>query len=398
MTERDPRDTPPILMIVDRLIPADGGLFHAVRGISMALAQAGTRVHLLAVAHDDTRLPPDTPGLTTQLVPRATGRFARLVASALREAVRGWARQHPGGVAHIHGIWRPEIHAACVAARRAGLPVMVTTHSMLMPWSLRQKWLKKRIAGLLYQWRDLRRVQLLHATSPAEAEGTRASGFTRVPLAMVPNGVDRPPAATHDTVVAEGDHTRRILFLSRLHPGKRPLDLIDAFARVNPPPAWKLVIAGVDSGGHGQRLRQAIAAHGIGDRVELISPLDDDAKWDVYRTAALFVLPTANESFGLAIAEAMRCGLPVITTRGAPWAAIDREQCGRWIDHGVEPLTAALRELIALGDDERRAMGERGRAYVESEFSWGAAADRTSELYQWLAGHVERPDSVSPPE
>ena len=105
------------------------------------------------------------------------------------------------------------------------------------------------------------------------------------------------------------------------------------------------------------------------------------------------LLPTFSENFGVVVAEALSHGLPVITTRGAPWADLETHGCGWWIDIGVDPLAAALRQAMALSDDERRAMGERGRTYVQ-RYNWADIARQTIEVYRWVLGQGPRPDCV----
>ena len=105
----------------------------------------------------------------------------------------------------------------------------------------------------------------------------------------------------------------------------------------------------------------------------------------LYREADLLVLPTFSENFGVVVAEALAAGVPVITTRGAPWADLETHGCGWWIETGVAPLVLALREALALSDDERRAMGERGLAYVR-RYDWDVIAAETLALYRWVLG------------
>lgn len=113
----------------------------------------------------------------------------------------------------------------------------------------------------------------------------------------------------------------------------------------------------------------------------------------LYREADLFVLPTFSENFGLVVAEALAYGLPVITTRGAPWADLETYGCGWWIETGMEPLVPALRAAMALSNAERRAMGERGRVYVR-RYDWDVIAAETLALYRWVLGQGERPACV----
>jgi glycosyltransferase involved in cell wall biosynthesis len=62
---------------------------------------------------------------------------------------------------------------------------------------------------------------------------------------------------------------------------------------------------------------------GLGVVVDYLGPVEGEAKAALYRQADLFVLPTFSENFGLVVAEALAYGVPVITTRGAPWADLE---------------------------------------------------------------------------
>src|SRR5262249_35021942 len=162
----------------------------------------------------------------------------------------------------------------------------------------------------------------------------------RQPLAVIPNGVDLPATLPS---ARTGGGTRRALLLSRIHPQKGLVNLVNAWARVRPA-RWALVIAGPDDGGHQSRIEAPAARAGIGDRVEFAGSIEDARKWDMYASADLFVLPTHNENFGIAIAEALAAAVPVITTKAAPWPGIVRHRCGWWVDLGVDALAAALAE------------------------------------------------------
>ena len=111
-------------------------------------------------------------------------------------------------------------------------------------------------------------------------------------------------------------------------------------------------------------------------------------------TPDLFVLPTHSENFGIVVAEALAAGRPVITTTGAPWEGLASHQCGWWIEIGADPLAHALRQAMSLSDDQRSAMGGRGRAWVNEEFAWPAIARQSIQTYLWLAGHAEAPPCV----
>jgi glycosyltransferase involved in cell wall biosynthesis len=245
---------------------------------------------------------------------------------------------------------------------------------------------KKRAAWLLYQGRDLRSAKLLHATAESEVEDIRRIGL-RQPVVVLPNGVEIPEQARG---VPEKS-MRRALFLSRVHPKKGLLNLVEAWAEVRPE-NWELVIAGPDEDGH----RAEVEAYARVHNVDIVwtGPVNDHAKWDLYRSADLFVLPTFSENFGIVVAEALAAGVPALTTTGAPWEVLNRERCGWWIGIGVAPLMAALRDATELDDEARHAMGRRGRAYVREHLSWDHVAEGMLAAYRWVLGQGERPSSV----
>ena len=265
------------------------------------------------------------------LLPGA-GRFG----ATIRDAVGGGT-----GLVHDHGLWLPTNHASARAAARASVPFVVSTRGMLTEWALRFNAGKKRAAWALYQRRDLQSARLFHATAEEEVEDIRRAGL-RQPVALIPNGVELPDRARE----APTGTVRKALFLSRVHPKKGLINLVRAWAEVRPE-GWELVLAGPDEGGHRAEVEHVIRALGL-EGVRWTGEVDDRAKWDLYYGADLFVLPTFSENFGIVVAEALAAGIPAITTTGAPWGVLEERGCGWWIDTGVEPLVAALREATAL--------------------------------------------------
>jgi glycosyltransferase involved in cell wall biosynthesis len=235
----------------------------------------------------------------------------------------------------------------------------------------------------------------------------------RQPIAVIPNGVALPEARDAGAVQVPsnpecesgrharshsrasrglGEPSRVALLLSRVHPKKGLLELVRAWARVAPP-GWRLWIAGPDEGGHWAEVAHVIAELGLDSSVHYLGPVEAGVTSALYQQADLFILPTFSENFGLVVAEALAHGVPVITTRGAPWADLETFGCGWWIDTGVEPLALALRAATSLSDAERAAMGERGRIYVR-RYDWDAIATEMVAVYRWVLGLDERPACV----
>lgn len=328
----------------------------------------------------------------------------RMIESPSRQALRlglpvrselaRLARAQTPALFHNHGLWAPANHWAAGEARRHGIPLILQPRGMLEPWALNHKALKKQFAMALFQRRDLESAKLFVATAPMEYESIRGFGL-RQPVAVIPNGVlfrsvGRPIDVCREFVPKTPDRTA--LFLSRVHPKKGLFNLLNAWAVVEPH-GWRLQIAGPDEGGHLAEVMALARDLGIDPFVEYLGPLDGEAKSQAYFGADLFVLPTFSENFGVVVAEAMAHGVPVITTRGAPWADLETHDCGWWVDIGVDPLVQALRSAMALSDDGRREMGARGRDYVR-RFNWDDIARQTINVYRWVLGQGPKPDCV----
>ena len=333
--------------------------------------------------------------------PQGTAVTCRICQSTSRMALRlGWpvrtelARimgQSPPTLIHNHGLWQPANHWAASTARRYGVPLIVHPRGMLEPWALQHKGFKKRLGMALFQRRDLETAKVLVATSADEYRNFRRLGLSQ-PVAVIPNGIDLTAAGGLKVYRPRTAGERTVLFLSRVHKVKGLTNLVQAWAQVQPA-GWRLQIAGPDEGGHLAEVLRAAQAVGVAGSIDYLGEVDGARKNKVYHNADLFVLPTFSENFGVVVAEALSHGLPVITTRGAPWADLETHGCGWWVDIGVEPLATALRQAMALNDDERRVMGERGRAYVQ-RYNWADIARQMADVYRWVLGQGARPDCV----
>lgn len=287
---------------------------------------------------------------------------------------------------HDHGMWLLANHRLAQWAKKKQVVRIVSARGMLEPWALQYKKYKKRLAWLVYQRRDLQRAHVIHATSDREAEHIRQLRVT-APIAIVPNGVYIPNLPPQPQAASR----RVALFLSRFHPVKGLPTLLDAWAIVEPP-GWELHIVGPDETGLRASLeKHPVARHGS---VHFHQEVSDSEKWKWYQRADLFVLPTRSENFGLVVAEALGAGVPVITTKGAPWAILERECCGWWTEVSIQGLVSALQEATSKSSQDLKHMGERGRQLVATEYNWLDIGRRMARVYRWVLGHAERPQFV----
>jgi glycosyltransferase involved in cell wall biosynthesis len=352
------------------LMPSYGGPAFSVTRLADALADVGVDVGLWA---------PDQSAAATPLL-RADSSVQRLTGDEV------YALNSLGGVDVIHdnGMWRPHHHRIAQLAATRGIPRVVSTRGMLEPWAMSHKRWKKEVAWWLYQRHDLARARCHHATSEPEAENVRRLRLG-VPVRVIPNGMDIPeilpaPAGRAGEKEGRGD-PRTALFMGRIYPVKGLPMLIEAWARVRPA-GWRLLIAGPDEAGHRAQVESAVLATRLGDVVSFAGPIDGPAKQSALFDADLFVLPTHSESFGMAIAEALAHGLPVLTTTAAPWPLLPERGCGWRVKATVDDIAAGLSRATSCDPQTLRAMGERGRAWVSADFGWRRIAHEFVATYE----------------
>lgn len=370
-----------IAHIISSIETQTAGPSYSVPAICRGLARQGGRVDLLSLGVPGERLVEE--GVCDR-------RFARSlpwlwparrlgVSLALDRALAKGTHD----VWHTHGLWMmPNIYPARHAVR-AKASLLLSPRGMMSAEAMRFSAGRKRLFWGL-QRRALAAVDCFHATSEEEAEGIRALGFAQ-PVAIIPNGIDLP-----DIEAVGAARQREVVSLGRIHP-KKGLDwLIAAWARVEREfPDWRLRIIGPDEGGHAAQLAAQAGSLGV-TRVTIEPPVLGAEKWRLLHGATLFALPTRNENFAMTVAESLACATPVISTRGAPWSGLALENCGWWIDCGVEPLAEALRRAMTLPPARLAEMGANGRAWMQRDFAWDSVARRMMAVYAWLRGLGER--------
>jgi glycosyltransferase involved in cell wall biosynthesis len=347
-----------------------GGIARSVPALAQAVAEAVDEpVLLLAPQTDQLTLDPSQAGpLQVRLCDGFDG---------VKRELQGTVSQ-PGGVRYIYhaGIWNNLNHSVARLGRRHGIPVIVSTRSMLDPWALQYHGWRKRIAWWLYARRDMLQASAIHATAELEAGYIRSALGANCPkVIMVPNGIHLPPASALDAQPAMSP--RRLLFLSRIHPKKGITDLIHAFGELKPA-GWELLIAGNDDGGHLAECERLAAQQPNAAAIRFIGSVPDSDKWELYRSATCFVLPSYSENFGLVIGEALACNVPVLTTTATPWAEFagaDSESLGlHIIPPGQAPLLARLRQLL-----QSQSIPCHSAPWIQTNFSWPAIGTRFVE-------------------
>ena len=369
-----------ILHVISSVSRNSGGPARSVQGLVAGLNAAGVEAWLMTIKRGDK---PWVGGVTHFV----NGKPFENVLQRVKP-----------DIVHLHGLWSLELHRCAAICRRWHVPYVIAPRGMLEPWSLQQKWLKKRIARWLYQDRDLKCAAALHATAESEAEQFRKLGFKN-PIIVSPNGVNVPMNGERGTGNGErgmengerGTGKRRVLFVSRMHPKKGVMELVEAWGQVvsggvEEWRSWNVELVYTMSGElekeYEAKVKARVKELGLEDQFIFTGALDDEKKWKAYGRSDLFVLPTYSENFGIVVAEALWAGVPVITTKGTPWHELEERKCGWWIDVGVESLAATLMCATKMDSETLLGMGRRGQELIRGKYTWDAICKTMINSYR----------------
>ena len=371
-----------MLNVVQTVMSLDresGGPAQVVPQLADALVDLGCAVSLVYV---------DSLRASDAVIPAkaitAPARALRIGGRALwsTDFAQSIRRSLPAGGArliHDNGLWGYTNFIAGNYASKHRIPLVISPHGMLEPWALSYKARKKRIASVLYQRRLLESAAMFVVSAESEGESVRRAGFKQ-PIAIVPAGVPLPETtATHAASTAQ----RRMLFMSRIHPKKGLAQFVDAWRAVRQP-GWKVIVAGPDEGGHQAEIQQLVSKRQLEADFDFPGPVAGEQKRRLFESADVFVLPTFSENFGVVIAEALSYGIPVLTTRGTPWAVLERINAGWWVEPDAAGISQGLRAALSTTVEERSSMGRSGRSLITRDFGWPMAARKTYDAYAWL--------------
>jgi glycosyltransferase involved in cell wall biosynthesis len=369
-----------LLQVVGTLDPAFGGPPVVLNQITRSLLKLGHEVEVLTLDAPSSPWLADCPGTVRAAGPGCgTYRYIPRLVPLLRLQATSY------DALIVHGIWQYQSRAVREACRRTGVPYFIFVHGALDPWFKRRypaKHLKKALYWRLSEVHVLRDARAVLYTCEEEQLLARQSFRPyRATEAIVRLGTEEPPGSPILQREAFLDAhpqlrgMRNLLFLSRLHPKKGCDLLIQAFARACPrDDRLRLVIAGPDDAGCRLQLMALAESLGVTDRIAWTGMLTGDVKWGAYRTADVFALTSHSENFGVVVAEALACGLPVlISDKVNIWREIDRCGAGFVDADTVTGARALLDRWLNLSEPEKDLMRRRARACFLQRFEMHGA-------------------------
>lgn len=377
-----------VLHVIPSAAPADGGPNLAVRAIARGLAARGVEVTVAttnASGSDTLDVPLGTPVIDEGVVYRY---FARTVPGSWKFSwpLTRWLWANASGydVVHVHALFSYATIPGCRAAAHVPVPYVLRPLGTLSEWSLGHRRWKKRPYYALLERSHLEMASAIHVTSEAEGVDVARLGYGDR-ARVIPLGVDvsvRPPGRRR--LRATGPF--RLLFLSRLHEKKNvPLLLRALAARRHTSRPVELTIAGDGDPAYRAELVRQAERLGAGSHVRFLGHVEGDAKRQALADADCFILPSAHENFGLAVAEALGAGLPVIVT---PGVALSREVSRAGAGLVTDATEDGVADAIAWAAEHPATlveMGDRAWQLAKRELSWETTCTRLGQLYDELA-------------
>ena len=394
-----------VLQIVPSISLVYGGPSQMVRGFSQALAAAGAAVTIATTDSngDVDEAPLDVPLETPVAEDNYTVIYFRCSPFRRYKFSMGllrwlWHHARDYDIVHIHALFSPVSSFAAAVLRQRGVPYLLRPLGTLDPADLTKKKQIKRLYAALLEGPNLAGAAAIHFTSAQEAKVSERFG-TKTPALVLPLGVSPLPSPQTQIDVHDRFNIPRdrpiILFMSRLDP-KKGIELLlfalETLQQEGLPFHLLMCGANPQDREYEQSIRERFEQSAVRSQTTLTGFVSGDLKASILQTADLFVLPSYYENFGIAVAEAMLVGLPVVISDQVHiWQTIDQSESGWVCTCDATSLAQQLR--AALKDaDERQQRGHNAQHCAKEQYSWQAIAAQAIAAYQDMLGSRETSD------
>lgn len=383
-----------ILHVIRSLAPESGGPMEGIRRLALIARQQAYDLECVSLD------PPDAPFLDS-LPFRVHALGPALGKYGYSSRLKPWMEKHLSkfdGVV-INGLWQYHgLGTWRVLRHLKAKPYVVFTHGMLDPYFKRRyplKHLKKLLYWLPFEYWMLRGAKAVLFTSPLEKSLAEESfSMHEWNGSVVPYGTTGPEASVsqskQDFLAAfpQLSGKRFLLYLSRIDRKKGCDLLIQAFARVMGTTDHMLMMAGPDLGNWTPELKALAQKHGVANRILWPGMMRGSLKWGAFYTSDVYILPSHQENFGIAVAEAMACGRAVLTTNQVNiWPDLVEGGCGLVEPDTLEGIESLLRQWLEMSDEERAVMHERALITFGERFNMRRTA--TAILHHLMPGRFK---------
>jgi len=274
----------------------------------------------------------------------------------------------------IHGLWQFPTSYAAFRCKKSAIPYAVITYGMLSSWSLSNRYFRKKVYFNLVERSNLDRAKVLFYIKEDELNILSRYSIHAKKIHLLyslnRNDVVHIKQERDEYKKENPSGTIDILYLSRIHPKKGLMLLLEAFLEImKTRPSVKLTVAGpAEDMRYYNMARDFVTSHKLDGSVTFAGALFAKDKDALFLKTDIFVLPTADDSQPIVVLEALGAGIPVITTKGADMPEIDNT-----MGYIIDPNPHELAKVVtSLADDKKRAkeMGEKGHQYILAQHTW----------------------------
>ncbi len=388
-----------ILQIVPSISLIYGGPSQMVLGLAPALARQGVEVTVLTTDSngDIDQKPLDVPLNRPveqdgyQIIYFRCAPFRRYKFSV---DLLKWLNRHAQefDLAHIHALFSPVSSAAAAVCRQQKLPYILRPLGTLDPADLRKKRQLKQLYAAILERPNLAGAAAVHFTSVQEAKISERFGVSTrdlvIPLGVIPpQSFLKKEGSMKRSQLGIPEDVPLVLFMSRIDPKKGLNLLIPALEKLlelglN----FHFVLAGTNpqDPNYEEKIQSQVQASPLRSHTTITGFVTGELKAALLQAADLFVLPSYYENFGIAVAEAMVLGIPVIISDQVHICQEIRDSESGWVSQlDVAEITELLR--IALQNPlERQRRGLHAQEYALKHYSWDAIAAQTIQAYDQI--------------
>jgi glycosyltransferase involved in cell wall biosynthesis len=377
-----------ILHIIRSVNPQGGGPIEGVLQLARIKQHLGHSVEVLSLDTPDAPYVKEFP-LTVHPVGPGMSPYG------YSSKFKSWLKAHSKNydIFIINGIWQYHSFAAHSVLKSQNRPYYLFTHGMLDPWFKFRYPIKHLKKCLYWPWGEypvLRDAKNVLFTSEDEKILARQSfSLYRCNEQVVNYGTAGHigNADEQRQLFLNGfphlQNTRFLLYLSRIHPKKGVDLLIKAFAETNNSQSdLQLVIAGPDQIGWQPELQKLAEKLGIRDKITWTGMLKGDMKWGAYHSAEAFILPSHQENFGIVVAEALSCSVPVlISSKVNIWQEIIKDNAGLVMDDTVAGCVNLINNWEQMDVQSKANMSSNARRCFLNRFEITKAALTLLNVY-----------------
>ena len=267
-------------------------------------------------------------------------------------------------ILYLKGLWRQtSIEAYIWKKLNPDKILIVSPAGMLQPKPLENKKVLKLLSIYFIEKKLFKVCDLLQCVSLLEKNHILESKYKFKKIVFIPEGL---PKINYQSK-KKNNFAKELVSISRIDPIKGIDLLIEACKNLDFN-GWKVSIYGNGSQEYIKKLNKMITVNNLEEKVLLKEGVFGEYKYKVLDEASAFILPSYSESFGIAVAEAMNFGLPVITTIKTPWSIIQKKKLGWLIKTEVEELKKALQILFSSSEEELMKIGKNAKLYISKTY------------------------------